>query len=376
MNIEQQYLNLLKEILETGNSKEDRTGTGTLSLFGRQIRHKMSDGFPLVTSKKMHFKGIVTELLWFLRSDTNIKFLLDNNCHIWDGDCYRAFEKYFDSSEDIIIPSDDCLTEEGELISQEEFIQKIKTDSAFAEKWGNLGKIYGHQWRKWENLVFSHKTSSGDIYVNQPIDQIAELIKNLKENPDSRRLKVTAWNPSDLPHQTLPPCHTGFQCYTRELSLEERIELAFKSIERTLGNSAALLWELYCQKKTEAEILEALNTSPRNIPKRAISLMYEARSQDFPLGTPFNISSYALLLTMIAKQVNMVPEELIANMGDCHIYKNQIEGVIEQLSREPLVFPTLKLSDKVVSDISEYTHEDIALEDYKSHPKIFFPLSN
>ena len=197
-NIDQQYKALLQDILDNGVEKKDRTGTGTRSVFGRQIRHKMGDGFPLLTTKKMAWKSIVVELLWFLRGDTNIKFLVDNGCNIWNGDAWTNYINEFRRT----CPK---CTE----ITKEEFINKIKTDYEFAKKWGDLGKIYGFQWRNW----------------NGKIDQISELIKQLKDNPDSRRLLVSAWAVHDLPKMTLPPCHYGFQLWTRKLTGEERWEL-------------------------------------------------------------------------------------------------------------------------------------------------------
>jgi thymidylate synthase len=326
--LDEQYIDLLKDILNNGVEKTDRTGTGTISVFGRQIRHKMSDGFPLLTTKKMYFKGIITELIWFLRGDTSIEYLLKNDCNIWTGDAYQSYLK-------------EC---ERLPYTKEEFIDRIKTNDEFAKTWGSLGKIYGYQWRKW----------------NDNIDQISELIKQLKENPDSRRLLVSAWNISDLPNQVLPPCHYSFQVYTRELSLDERINIYNSGVVPMNQSSDYFHWHM----------------DDYGIPRRAISLMYNARSQDVPLGTPYNISSYSLLLMMIAKQVNMLPDEVIANMGDCHIYKNQIEGVKEQITKEPYPLPTLKISDRIVNDISEYNLDDFKLENYQSHKKIYFPLSN
>jgi thymidylate synthase len=348
--IDKQYTDLLQDILDNGVQKGDRTGTGTISVFGRQIRHKMSEGFPLLTSKKMPFKTITTELLWFLRGDTNIKYLVDNNCHIWDGDAYQRYKTTYD----IESREGSYGLEELHMLSdltKEEFTNKIKTDDEFAKKWGSLGKIYGHQWRNW----------------NGNIDQISELIRLLKESPDSRRMVVNAWNASDLPNQVLPPCHYGFQVYTRELSAQERLEWVKVNLPNIDVNGFVNNDE-YSHKWVE--------TLSNNIPKRAISLMWNQRSVDTGLGLSFNISSYSLLLIMIAKQVNMIPDEVIGSLGDVHLYLNHIEPIKEQLTREPYPLPTVKISDRVVSDISEYTLDDIVLENYKCHPVIKLPLSN
>ena len=348
-NIDKQYQALLQDILDNGVTKSDRTGTGTISVFGRQIRHRMSDGFPLLTTKKMYWKGIVTELLWFLRGDTNIKFLVDNGCHIWDGDAYKNYERRWETEGKFLSPPINKFT-------KEELINEIKTNPMVAKELGELGPIYGKQWRRWDGQV--DDISGIGCYH----DQIANLINDLKTNPDSRRLMVSAWNVGKLDSMVLPPCHYGFQVYTRELSEDERNEIRdmryFKNnLHQALkGSDTKIDWE--------------------NSPTRAISLMWSQRSCDFPLGIPANIMSYGILLMMLAKQVNMIPDELIGNFGDCHIYLNQIDGVKEQLTREPYPLPIVKLSDRVVNDISEYTHNDIILENYQSHPKIYFPLSN
>jgi thymidylate synthase len=203
--LDKDYTDLLQDILDNGVTKQDRTGTGTISVFARQIRHDMKEGFPLLTTKKMPFKTIVTELLWFLRGDTNIKYLVDNGCNIWNGDAYKNYLK---------------LTVDSEPVSQEEFINKIKQNAwDYANTWGELGPIYGNQWRKWNGVI--KKSISGTKLFSTgftQIDQIQNLINNLKTNPDSRRLMVNAWNVGELDQMVLPPCHYGFQVYTRELS--------------------------------------------------------------------------------------------------------------------------------------------------------------
>lgn len=228
-NLDSKYLDLLNDIMKNGVKKRTRNGE-VLSVFGREIRHNMSEGFPLLTSKKMAFKTIVTELLWFLRGDTNIKFLVDNGCRIWDGDAYKNFKlSYTGKDGEIILPPDDCISEKGELLSQEEFIEKIKTDDEFAEKWGELGPIYGSQWRSWRKFSKYEKIATYEngkglyTYVdNDYIDQIQNLINDLKSDPDSRRLMVNAWNIGEIDEMVLPPCHYGFQVYTRELNNDEK----------------------------------------------------------------------------------------------------------------------------------------------------------
>jgi thymidylate synthase len=349
------YQNLLKDILENGVSKNDRTGTGTLSVFGRQIRHSMSDGFPLLTTKKMAWKTMVTELLWFLRGDTNIKFLVDNGCHIWDGDAYKNYAAK--TSMDI----------DGQY-TKEEFINKIKTDDEFANKWGELGPIYGKQWRSWEGL---DKTISAWEDFPVEIDQIANLINELKTNPDSRRLMVNSWNVGDLSAMTLPPCHYAFQMYTRELSENERV----KVLHERYGNRGSHI-------ENGFDVLDELN-----IPTRAVSLMFNMRSVDTFLGLPFNIASYGLLLKIIAKEVNMISDQLVGNLGDVHLYKNHIEQAKEQISRTPYELPKVNFNtewwdkpfiEAVKSDnfCKSLLEEDIQLYDYQSHPSIKAPLSN
>jgi thymidylate synthase len=324
-NLDARYQGLLEDILQWGVEKKDRTGTGTISVFGRQIRHKMSEGFPLLTTKKMHWNSIVTELLWFLRGDTNIKFLLDYDCHIWDGDAYKNY--YYKE-----VPHD-------HMLDKEDFIKKIKTDESFAKKFGDLGPIYGKQWRDWNGDTFIHGN------FRNGVDQIQNLINELKTNPDSRRLMVSAWNVADLDKMVLPPCHYGFQVYTRE-----------------------------------------------NNGQRYISLMWNQRSVDTFLGLPFNIASYGLLLEIIAKEVNMIPDELIGNLGDTHLYLNHLEQAKEQIGRTPYELPTVKITErnwymheKVKEHLGEKTFDEklksyrpdcFELIGYESHPKIKAPLSN
>jgi len=409
-NLDKTYTALLQDILDNGVEKKDRTGTGTLSVFGRQIRHKMSEGFPLLTTKKMHWNSIVTELLWFLSGDTNIKYLVDNDCHIWDGDAYKNYLKWFD--EQCKLFKDHGIVREP--WTKEQYIEQIKLGNVDADL-SELGPIYGKQWRKWKSNYWIPKAwlnEDGEIVVRgennikleyDEIDQIQNLINDLKTNPDSRRLMVNAWNVGELDQMVLPPCHYSWQVYTRELSTEERKKLCKVDPETE------------CRNDAEVEIYLTL----QNIPTRAISLMWNQRSVDTFLGLPFNIASYGLLLTMIADEVNMVPDELIGNLGDVHLYLNHIEQAKEQIGRElthieriEKLFETNKDAKSLLSqDLNEpevissllldelkiptRTREpyplptvhvrdgifcssvnDIILENYQSHPTIKAPLSN
>jgi thymidylate synthase len=326
-SLDTQYQNLLQTILDYGVDKSDRTGTGTKSIFGYTIRHKMKEGFPLLTTKKMAVKTMMTELKWFLKGDTNIKYLVDNGCNIWNGDAYKTYERTYN------------WELEDPLYNQEEFIKEIKSNDDFARVWGDLGPIYGAQWRKWDG-----------------IDQIQNLINELKTNPDSRRLMVNAWNVGELDQMVLPPCHYGFQVYTRELSMEERIDYALSKNDFRFTDA----------------IINEEDYEKYNIPTRAISLMWNQRSVDTFLGLPFNIASYGLLLEMIAKEVNMVPDELIGNLGDVHLYKNHIQQAKEQIGREPYKLPTIELSNVDILN-GEFDYE---IKGYESHPTIKAPLSN
>jgi thymidylate synthase len=352
--LDKQYQQLLQDIIDFGVEKKDRTGTGTKSIFGYTIRHNMSEGFPLLTTKKMAWKTMVTELLWFLRGDTNIKYLVDNNCHIWDGDAYKNYCKTYPDVEKTFQYEGSNI--EVRKMTQEEFINKIKTDDEFAKQWGELGSIYGKQWRSWEKWYIDENQRY--LTFTKKIDQIANLINDLKTNPDSRRLMVNAWNVGELDEMVLPPCHYGFQVYTRELSNKERIILMNKKLGVT-----DTLPQYY---NTDGEM------DKNNIPTRAISLMWNQRSVDTFLGLPFNIASYGLLLMMLANEVNMVPDELIGNLGDTHIYLNHIEQAKEQIGREPMELPTVHVRDGIFCS----SVNDVILENYQSHPSIKAPLSN
>ncbi|MCT6822405.1 MAG: thymidylate synthase [Apilactobacillus sp.] len=314
--LEDAYLKLASDVLKNGHRKEDRTGTGTISTFGYQMRFDLSKGFPLLTTKKVPFGLIKSELLWFLRGDTNIQFLLKHKNHIWDE---WAFKNWVESDEyDGPDMTDFGLRAEEDdefkkvyLDEKKKFCQRIVEDDDFAKKYGDLGLVYGSQWRKW-------KTTTGDT-----IDQIQNVIDEIKRNPDSRRLIVSAWNPEDIPFVALPPCHTMFQFYVTD-------------------------GKLSCQ-------------------------LYQ-RSGDIFLGVPFNIASYALLTSLIAKECGLEPGEFIHTLGDAHIYSNHVNQIEEQLQREPYEAPKLWLNpDK--SSIFDYDMEDIKVIDYKHHDPIKAPVA-
>jgi thymidylate synthase len=362
----------------------------------------MKDGFPLLTTKKMPWKTIVTELLWFLRGDTNIKWLVDNGCNIWNGDTYKNYLKVLNSDNYInnwIEPEmrGEALFNQGSNgYTLEEFINEIKTDDEFAKTWGDLGPIYGKQWRSWEgkgdyrlpdkvsDWVYTESGLPVTEYQPKRIDQIQNLINDLKTNPDSRRLMVNSWNVGEIDKMVLPPCHFSFQVYTRELSLEERLCIADKFNPLIREDC---LTKTHHPDETEElklvyrhEFLDSLG--PNVVPqRRAISLMWNQRSVDTFLGLPFNIASYGLLLEIIAKEVNMVPDQLIGNLGDVHLYSNHIEQSKEQMNREPFELPTLKIMDydsglSITRNREHWESIDFQIENYQSHPTIKAPLSN
>lgn len=406
------YKDLLRDILKNGTSKGDRTGTGTKSVFGRMFRHKMSEGFPLLTSKKMYTKGVIVELLWFLGTHmdsiyykgygrTNIKYLVDNDCMIWIGDAYKKYTQYASANSAepnpwMRVNPDSSLS----MFTKEEFITKIKEPSSmdqfgnttlniFAAKWGDLGPIYGKQWCSWgedryldvANEIVSEAQENGDEL--QPgceilrnvggINQITQLINDLKKNPDSRRLMVTAWNPTDVPNSVLPPCHYGFQCYVRELTKEERLSLIPEG--RVLHDGLQRVDLNYVEFDNDEAFHELLDAN--HIKRRELSLSWNQRSVDTPLGLPFNIASYAFLLEILARLTNMIPGELIGYLGDTHIYNNQIEFIEEQLGNPTFPLPKLEFENAWNAwDINQFRVEHFKLVNYQSAGKVNYPLSN
>lgn len=314
--MEKSYLELGKKILETGTKKTDRTGTGTQSIFGHQMRFDLSKGFPLLTTKRVPFGLIKSELLWFLKGDTNIRYLLQHNNHIWDE---WAFERYVKSDEytgpDMTDFGRRAVTDsdfnEVYQVELQLFCQKILDDEGFAAKYGELGNIYGSQWRNW-------KTSSGET-----IDQLKDVIEMIKTTPDSRRLIVSAWNPEDVPSMALPPCHTMFQFYVAD-------------------------GKLSCQ-------------------------LYQ-RSADVFLGVPFNIASYALLTHLIAHETGLEVGEFVHTLGDAHLYSNHFEQMKTQLERDIREFPTLVLNKEKTS-VFDFDVDDIKVEGYEPHPSIKAPIA-
>ena len=296
-----QYLDLLKKIKEDGIVKSDRTGTGTRSIFGYQMRFDLSEGFPLLTTKRVFLKGVIHELLWFLAGDTNIKYLVDNGVHIWDNDAYRFYKEL-------------CAKQGVEPISMEEFLvasQQQTPSPIEGYAYGNLNHVYGYQWRSWGKPDGS------------AIDQIKDVINTIKNNPDSRRMIVSAWNVADVEEMALPPCHVLFQFYVAD-------------------------GKLSCQ-------------------------LYQ-RSADTFLGVPFNIASYALLTMMIAQECGLQAGEFVHTLGDTHLYLNHMEQVDEQLSRTPRSLPTMRLNPNVKS-VFDFKYEDFTLEGYDPHPTIKAPMS-
>lgn len=350
--VDEQYLNCLKQIKDYGVYKKTRSGD-VLSVFGLSMRFDLKNGFPILTTKKMFTKGFIHELLWFLRGDTNIKYLIDNNVNFWTPDAYRFYNELIERHFKVTGTDDISLK-----INLDEFIEKVKNQVSIkiARKrnehgnlvqiqytYGDLGPVYGKQWRHWgEN----------------DIDQLRIIIDTLKKNPFDRRLLLTGYNPEVLGEVALPPCHTIYMFNARPLTHSERVT--------------------WCQENINPEWVEPTEETmdEYKCPKYALSLWFMCRSQDMALGTPANIMSASLLLSMVAQCVDMIPDEVIWNGCDCHIYLNQMDGVNEQLTRDPHKYslPKLKLNP-IVKDIDMFEYDDIKIEGYESYPTIKMPLS-
>jgi thymidylate synthase len=403
--VDKQYLSLLEEIVRFGVEKDTRAGK-VKSLFGKQLRFDLQKGFPLLTTKKVFTKGVIHELLWFLQrpynshGSMNIEYLIRNGVHIWDDDAYRWFKdkiakeikptKYLvcldDNDDEFIhnivkrktnfeywIENEARLKDETWLqnITKEEFLdltlQRVEICGSYMSRYrfGDLGPVYGAQWRHF-----------GDT----SLDQIHEIINTLKTNPNDRRMLCLAYNPSALEDMALPPCHVMFQFYARELSRDERMRIFNK---RYMNGEIPKKWyewfDEYSKDAKEGEDValpvDGSDYDIAEIPRYALSCMWTQRSVDVPLGLPFNIASYALLTYMIAEVTNMLPDELIASLGDTHIYMNQMDGVMEQLNRKGNdQLPKLEINRKV-EIIEDFKFEDFEIKGYNPDPPIKYPLS-
>ena len=404
-NVDEQYLSLLKDIVENGVEKDTRAGR-VKSLFGKQMRFDLKQGFPLLTTKKVFTKGVIHELLWFLQrpfnshGSMNIEYLVRNGVHIWDDDAYRWFKnniannfkptKYLvclDENDDEFIhnvvkgrtnfeywiENESRLKDETWLqnITKEEFLdltlQRVEICGSYMSRYrfGDLGPVYGTQWRHFGDTSF---------------DQIHQIIETLRTNPNDRRMLCVAWNPNKLDEMALPPCHVMFQFYTRELSREERMKIFNR---RYMKGQIPKKWhdwfEEYSREyiNNDADVLMPNDGSDydlADIPKYGLSCMYTMRSNDWFLGSPFNIASYALLTHIVAKLVNMVPDELIASIGDCHLYIEHLEAAKEQLSRKGNdKLPKLLINGNQKS-IEDFKYEDFEIVDYNPDPPIKAPL--
>lgn len=356
-NSDKVYQDLLKKILSQGRVKRDRTGTGTISIPHASIEFNMAEGFPLLTTKKMFTKGIIYELLWFLQGNTNIQYLVKNGVNIWAPDAYREYSNKCSAHSE---EWNEWMRDNGDgtlsMYTIDEFIEKIKTDDKFATKWGDLGPIYGSQWVDWR-LLNKINPKNGEIFIgNQSINQIKEVMDKLLNKPDDRRMIVSAWNVGEIDDMALPPCHMDFHLYTEELTFEERHNIW----SGEAYNSGQL--SQFVQEQLEGAM------DKDNVPKRRVSLIWDQRSVDTFLGLPFNIASYGILLHMFAQQANMVPDKLVGHLKNVHIYSNHVEQCREQISRDPLPLPKLRLTK--AHDIFSYKYEDIKFVDYNPHPAI------
>lgn len=354
---EQQYLDLLAKLLEAP-LKEDRTGTGTHSIFGHQMRFDLSKGFPLLTTKKVHFKSLIVELLWFLKGDTNIRYLLQHGCTIWTEWRYKAYLEAIHRSGGNL---------EVAPYTQVEFEQQIINSSEFANRFGDIGKGYGHQWRNFGEVKHEKcDTKTKQYEINQEgFDQISWLINEIKTNPDSRRLIVSGWNPHEVNQVDLPPCHTLFQFYVEKIPLPYRISMVVK--RANLGE-----FHLSSRNRSDEEWSDVCDT--HNVPKAKLSCQLYQRSADVFLGVPFNIASYALLTHMIAQVCNLGVGDFVWTGGDVHLYSNHVEQAKEQLTRQPYDFPqlVLNLKDKSIFDLEP---NDINIVNYQHHPAIKAPVA-
>lgn len=373
-NVDKKYLDLLRYVLDNGHKKSDRTGVGTISTFGYQMRFNMQEGFPLLTTKKIFTKAVIHELLWFLKGGDNIKYLVDNGVNIWNEWPWQAYMNEHEARKtalSISIDRSDIYDDtpfsvknmkdrldSHPALTLDQFVDKIRTDDEFAKVWGDVGPIYGKQWVKWDSYKVH---DNGDVEYGS-INQIDQVIEDLKHNPDSRRIMVNAWNVAQIKDMKLPPCHWAFQLWTRSLSASER-ENTYAKL-RGYSDEQRAEMNPNCTDEDVHIIMDS-----HNIPRRAVSLMFQMRSVDCFLGMPFDIASYGILLEMLAQITKMVPDELIVTSGDTHIYLNHLEQVKTQLNRTAFDLPTIKLN-KDVKHIYNFKYEDIEFINYKAHASI------
>ena len=378
--VDTEYFRIVNDILTNGRLKKNRTGVDTIGIFGAQAKYNVDlNAFPLLTTKKVHWPAIVHELLWFISGDTNIKYLVDNNVRIWNEWAYKKYSvwwenraKFYTSPENM--ERDIPAVQENKL-TQEEFVEKIKFDESFANRWGELGEgTYGGMWRSFpcfDNsdpmchnpkttdptapLDVHYETSSGYACEVGHVDQLQKVINKLKTNPDDRRMIVSAWHPYWVDHCALPPCHCLFHFHTEELTLEERIDI----LQKQVGPVNL--------PKSEIWIIQKMNEE--NIPHRRLNCLLYQRSNDFFLGVPFNIASYSLLTAMIAHVTNMVPGTFTHSHGDAHVYVNHLDQIKLQMSREPKALPSLWLNPEVKS-LFDFKYDDIKFLNYDPHPAI------
>lgn len=361
--VDTEYFRIVNDILTNGRLKKNRTGVDTIGIFGAQAKYDVDlNAFPLLTTKKVHWPAIVHELLWFISGDTNIKYLVDNNVRIWNEWAYKKYSdwwenraKFYTSPENM--ERDIPAVQENKL-TQEEFVEKIKFDESFANRWGELGEgTYGGMWRAFPfyNDYMTVAPAEGRDALDT-VDQLQKVIDKLKNNPDDRRMIVSAWHPYWVDHCALPPCHCLFHFHTEELTDGERCEILD---DRGLRTSHKMAWTQ--QDREECD--------KHNIPTRRLNCLLYQRSNDFFLGVPFNIASYSLLTTMIAHVVGMVPGTFTHSHGDAHIYVNHLDQIKLQMSREPKTLPKLWLNPEIKS-LFDFKYNDIKLLDYDPHPTI------
>lgn len=394
-NLDLQLKELYKKILSKEKYRTDRTGYGTKSIFGYQMRFNMSDGFPLTTLRKIHIKSLIHELLWFLGSydnkykkfgNTNIKYLLENGVTFWTDWCYKNYKdaKLKKYKEDDL--KDSKTVKKFKILSQKDFENRIIKDDKFALKWGELGPIYGKQWKDWggyyemvEKTKLIKETKGEQIIIDKlgweniyikGINQVDNVINMLIESPDSRRIIVSAWNVADLDDMLLPPCHILYQFYSDVITMEERIDYCEKHYKKEdvkifMEQNNISDWdEIKRDPRKQIKILDHFN-----VPERKLDLQVYQRSADLYLGVPYNIASYSLLLHMVAQVVNMIPNELIWTGGDVHIYANAIKAVEELLKRDIKPLPTLWINPEI-QNIYGFRYEDFEIRNYDPHPNI------